>query len=294
MKTRTDSRTALAPLGAVSRLMLLVSAIVVLGGGSPRVATAQPAAEATVYLLHCTPDAPNVDIYINGELRIRNLAYGTATEALKLPAGSYLVEVTEAGTLPAAGVVTSATVELAAGKAYAIATVGLLADIALQTWPFDLAPAADGAGKLKVINASPDAGSLDLAVVAGDVLIAGALFPKGPAAVEVPAGVYDLEARPSEAVAAAVEVPDVTIDEGKSTTVYVLGLVEDSTLDVIRITQALDMASTLTSSGTGSGLDAGSRGLIWSVWLPMVMLALAAGMVIVAGRVRLEANRIRR
>jgi len=42
-----------------------------------------------VRVIHTVPDAPNVDIYADDKLIINNLAYGSYTDYLPIPEGTY-------------------------------------------------------------------------------------------------------------------------------------------------------------------------------------------------------------
>ena len=70
---------------------------------------------------HLSPDAPNVDVYVNGFRVVRNLAYTDASGYLPLPAGTYDVRINVAGT---ATTVFSAPVTLAGGTAYSATALG--------------------------------------------------------------------------------------------------------------------------------------------------------------------------
>src|SRR3712207_9223203 len=95
-------------------------------------ALAQGAQEAQIRVAHLSPDAPNVDVSVNGEpvAALQNVPYGTISPYLPLPAGSQRVTVYPAGDnfQP----VIDTPVELAAGGAYTIGAVGLVSDGSLR------------------------------------------------------------------------------------------------------------------------------------------------------------------
>src|SRR3712207_9531143 len=70
--------------------------------------------------------SPNVDVYVNGDPVLTDVAYTTISGYLPLPAGTQQVTVYATGdtTTP----VIDVPVELAAGGAYTVAAVGLVAD----------------------------------------------------------------------------------------------------------------------------------------------------------------------
>ena len=62
-------------------------------------ALAQGAQEAQIRVAHLSPDAPNVDVSVNGEpvAALQNVPYGTISPYLPLPAGTQQVTVSPAG-----------------------------------------------------------------------------------------------------------------------------------------------------------------------------------------------------
>jgi len=80
-----------------------------------------PAGKAAVRAWHLSPDAPKVDIYVNGKKAVPGLAYKKASGYLELTAGIYRIEVKIAGTN---NVVLRAKVAVAADRAFSIAALG--------------------------------------------------------------------------------------------------------------------------------------------------------------------------
>ena len=52
---------------------------------------------AMVRVLHASPDAPAVDVYVNGEVAVEGAEFKALTDYLTLPAGDYNVEIKPAG-----------------------------------------------------------------------------------------------------------------------------------------------------------------------------------------------------
>src|SRR3712207_8156260 len=105
-------------------LVLGLALLVALALAAP--ALAQGSGDAQVRVAHLSPDAPNVDVYVNGEPVLTDVPYTTVSSYLSLPAGTQQVTVYAAGDTSTP--VIDAPVELAAGGAYTIAAVGLVAD----------------------------------------------------------------------------------------------------------------------------------------------------------------------
>ena len=78
---------------------------------------------ARVRVVHLSPDAPAVDVAVNGTVAVQGAAYLDFTDYLQVPAGDARITVTPAGaTSP---VVIDATVPLGANASYTIAATGL-------------------------------------------------------------------------------------------------------------------------------------------------------------------------
>ena len=103
---------------------------------------------------HLAPDAPNVDVYVNGDPELTDVPYTTVSDYLSLPAGTQQVTVYATGDTTSP--VIDTPVELAAGGAYTVAAVGLVADDSLtaQVYEDDLRVPASGNAKVRVVHAS--------------------------------------------------------------------------------------------------------------------------------------------
>jgi len=191
--------------------------------------------DACVNIIHASPDAPGVDVYVNGDLALENLEFGNASGWVALPAGEHQVQVTATGGAPEDAVI-DAEVKLEAGAAYEVTAVGLLADIAPVIYQTDLSALGDDEARIKVVHASPDVAGVDIAVTGGDVLIENLEFPAASEALVVPAGTYDLEVRPSGSMDVALPLPGVVLEAGTVYTVYAIGQAGDGTLTVLVVT----------------------------------------------------------
>ncbi len=217
-------------------LGVMVSALVLLG-----LALAQG---AMVRVAHLSPDAPAVDILVNGQRAIQNLAFKEVTPYLPLPAGKVRVQVVPAGqTSP---VVIDAELDLQAGVYYTVAATGFLQGIRPQVYTDLLAgffPRA-GQARIRVIHTSPDAPAVDVAVKGGPVLFANLPFPRAANYIAVDAGTYDLEVRAAGTTTVALELPGVRLEPGKIYTVFAVGSLQAGTLTVVPVVDATVLGGT--------------------------------------------------
>ena len=204
--------------------------------------------DACVSVVHASPDAPNVDIWVNGEPAVTNLAFGWWTEWVALPAGEHQVQVTATGAELDTAVI-DATLNLEAGKAYQVAATGFVAEIAPQVYEIDLSNMSMDSARVQVMHAVPDAPAVDIALTGGDVLIPGLEFPMASEILDVPAGSYDLEVRIGGTMDVALPLPGVEITANTLYQVYAIGSAEDGTIAPFVI--ATELASPMASPEAG-------------------------------------------
>jgi hypothetical protein len=195
------------------------------------------AGDACVNVIHASPDAPAVDVYVDGAQALSELEFGTASGWVAVPAGAHQIQVAAAGAAPDSAVI-DAELTLEEGAAYEIAATGLLAAIAPQVNQVDLGTlgAEDGEmARIRVVHASPDAPAVDVAVKDGDVLIENLAFPEASEYLSVPAGSYDLEVRPTGTTDVALDLPGVALEAGTVYTVYAIGQIADGSLSVLPV-----------------------------------------------------------
>jgi hypothetical protein len=111
-----------------------------------------PFTRSSIRIWHNSPDAPAVDILVNGQAALTNVPYGTTSAYLPLPAGTYDVKVNVAGT---STTVFSAPVTLARGESYTAVAMGSVTGKGAAFAVKVLKDATSGA-LLRVLHASPN------------------------------------------------------------------------------------------------------------------------------------------
>lgn len=283
----------------VFRFVLVLSLIFSVGLLASAGASAQ-GADAQVRVVHASPDAPAVDVFVNGDLAVEGLEFGTATDFLSLPAGEYQVQVSPAGGTPDDAVI-DAMLPLEGGQAYDVAAVGFLAEIGAEVYPVDLSPTAAGSATVRAVHASPDAPAVDVAVTGGPVLFSGLQFPNASDYAEVDAGAYDLEVRPAGTEDVAVSASGVALDEGVVYDVYAIGSLEDGSLSLLPLATNVGvsgddadgvddegMVTEMPSTGVGSATASVGSELAIAALAAVSALTLAFGAVVYRAHVRIQ------
>ncbi|MGQ9675428.1 MAG: DUF4397 domain-containing protein [Chloroflexota bacterium] len=204
------------PIAAVVLALVLTTAM-------SAAAVAQPD-QAMLRVVHASPDAPAVDVLVDGNMAFSNLAFRGITRYAALPAGSHNIQVVPAGATEPA--VIEADVDLTAGTDYTIVAVGRLADIEPLVLTDDNSAPPAGQAKVRFVHASPNAPAVDIAEASGRVIFSGISFKGVGDYTNLPAGTYDVEARLARTDTVALAIPNVTVNAGTVYTVFAVGLVD--------------------------------------------------------------------
>jgi len=234
---------------------------------------ASAANEARIRVFHASPDAPAVDVYVNGARAVEGLAFEKATGYVSLAAGSYRIQVVPAGAALSAGAVIDATVSLEANTDYTVAAVGKVAAIKPAVFVDNNGAPAAGNAHIRVIHASPDAPAVDVAVKGGAVLIPNLAFPNASNYTPVPAGTYDLEVRAAGTMTVALPIPGLTVQAGKVYTVFASGELSGGTLKVVPLVDSDHSVSPTAAPKAGMGGTNSST----TPWTTILGLSIAGG-----------------
>jgi hypothetical protein len=177
------------------RIILALSALLALALLAPMPTMAQ-AAQSWVRVMHDSPDAPNVDVYVDGAPVFENVAYATTSSYRSLAAGQHHILVTPAGKSLDDSVI-DINVDLTRGKPYTVLALGKVASIKGQLLAdTSLAPPA-GHARVRIIHTATDLGSVDIypsgsaAPVLTDQYVGSADY------INIPAGVYSFDVTPA-------------------------------------------------------------------------------------------------
>ncbi|KPL59858.1 DUF4397 domain-containing protein [Rossellomorea vietnamensis] len=180
--------------------------------------SAQP---SYVRVLHAVPDAPNVDVYVNGNRVLRDVAFKDVSDYLTLPAGKYHIDVYPAGT--SVTTVISKKVKIDPGKIYTLAAVGTLNKMQLLPY-LDDPTVPVGETKVKFIHLSPDAPAVDIAVKGGDVIFPDISFKQATDYLGLTPMTVNLEARVAGSKNSVLSVPNVKLSPNQAYTIVAVGL----------------------------------------------------------------------
>ena len=173
---------------------------------------AAPIQEARVRVLHASPDAPSVDVLVDGQVVLTNVPFKAASPYLTVPAGARNLRVRATGN-PSL-VVIDVTPTLAASTDYTVIARNLVASIEPWLLTDDNAAPAAAQIKLRLVHSAPSAPAVDIYVTApgADLSASTPTLTNVPYAaassyLAVPAGTYRVRICPAN-------TPTVAIDSG--------------------------------------------------------------------------------
>ena len=186
-----------------------------------------PPGSACVTVVHAVPNAPDVDVSVDGAAVIEGLAFGTSSGWIGVPAGEHRVQVAPAGASPDEAII-DASFPLEAGAAYEVAVVGQGEAITAAILLTNLDPLPEDRARIRVFQAIPDAPPAEVGPAGGDSLLGEITFGSATGYAEVPANEtpIDLEVR---ALGAPVVFPiaGVTLEPELVYTFYAIGQASD-------------------------------------------------------------------
>ena len=187
---------------------------------------------ARVRVSHLAPLAPQIDMYLNGQLKFKNIPFRGVTDYLDIPEGRYELKAFPAGQtqnpiLVAEGVTFG-------GGNYTITAAGRGDTKSYFPVVFsDEIIRSASQAEVRVINASPDLLSIDLAVRGSVEVVRNINFKNASSYLRFGAGSYNLEVRRSGLHTPMINISNLRLEAGKVYTLFVVGLLDDNTLNYI-------------------------------------------------------------
>jgi len=201
----------------MKKLLAVLSIVLALGLAVPVFAQTN----ARVRVVHASPDAPAVDVWVNDGVAFSNAPFKGITSYAPLATGTYNVKVVPTGATEPVVIEADLTLE---AKDYTVVAVGTLENIEPLVLVDNNAAPAAGKAHVRFVHASPDAPAVDIAVKGGPVLFANVAFKEVGDYLPVDAGTYDLEVRVAGTNTVALEVPGLALAGQTVYTVFAMGL----------------------------------------------------------------------
>jgi hypothetical protein len=177
---------------------------------------------ARLRLAHLAADATNVDVFLDGERLLVNVAFRTITEYALLPPGTYRLRLTPAGqTQPA---LAETTLTFAPGQDYTVAALEASGALSLLPLADDGSNPAAEYAHVRFVHASPEVRAVDIALAnGGPVLVSNLAFAQASDYVTLPAGRYTFEVLDTDTSARLSTSAAMTLNSGRVYTGFAAG-----------------------------------------------------------------------
>lgn len=175
-----------------------------------------------IRMLHSSPDAPGVDIYVNENLIARNLIYKEFSPYIPIVGGLYNVKVYPTGTKISPVIDTN--INIPQSSIFTIAVTGRLAEIGLTLVPEPPIKRLPSETFIRFVHLSPDAPNVDITLPDGTKLFSDIEYKEIPSYIPIKPGRYELQARKYGTNEVILTVPNINLGPGKIYTMYLVGL----------------------------------------------------------------------
>ena len=210
----------------------------------PDVPDAGPAPDLfRIQVVHASPDAPAVDVLVNGAVALANIDYKEATAATALEVGSYDIQVDGITPGGPATVIGPVNLAFAADTLYSVVAVGDLASIEPVILEQPDRAVDPGNARVRVLHAAPLAPQVDVyATTPGADLAASAplgsfSFKEDLGPVQVPAGDYQIRVTlPNDPASVVFDSGTITLQDGND---FLISAVENTTTGASPISLAV-------------------------------------------------------
>ena len=191
-----------------------------------------PAETAQLRVLHASPDAPAVDVLLDGNAALTGVDYKQGSAIVTLNTGDYEVQVDGITPGGPATVIGPVTLTLDVDTQYIVAAVGDVAAIEPVILTQDTAGPTAGNARLRVLHAAPMAPQVDVFATAPGADLAASSpvgtfsFKEDLGPVQVPAGDYQIRVTlPNDPGAVVFDSGTLTLADGDD---YVISAVENT------------------------------------------------------------------
>ena len=191
--------------------------------------TPQPsAAQATnlVRVIHASPDAPAVDVFVNGQAVATSVPFFTTSSYLRLADGKYQVAISPAGKGTDYSVLVI-DLEVSGGYSGSLVVLDTLENLDAILYDDDLSAVAAGQARVNLYHLSPDTVNVDVKVGGTSNTVFANLGFGQARFSDVPAGTYTFDIYAAGDTEVAVTTPELRFESGWVYSLFATGLSGD-------------------------------------------------------------------
>jgi len=179
-----------------------------------------------IRVFHASPNSPAVDVYANGNLIVKNLAYKELSQYLPVPPGNYNIKVYPSGQMIKP--VINTNVFIPKNTVFNVAAIGTLPNISLLPIPEPIIANNSGKACVRLVHLSPNAPAVDITLANGTKVFNNVLYKDIKDYVCVAGGTYTFKVSPAGTDNIVLTVPNVKLNSNNYYTIYAVGLVGKS------------------------------------------------------------------
>src|SRR5690606_16543822 len=175
----------------------------------------------------------DVDVLLDGQILAEAVPYGAATDYVPITSGDRVVQIVPTGQ-PAEAAIVSLDLGAEAARSYIVMGVGPLNSVEGRIFEADMAEMTPGMARARLIDASWDAGEIDLAVTGGDDLFADIGFGDSSGYVDLAPGVYNVDLRAEDGRVIG-SVTDLEIEQSRAYDLVAIGQLADESVTLLTL-----------------------------------------------------------
>jgi hypothetical protein len=199
---------------------MIAGLIALLGfGAQPGLAQRE---SASVRLVHASPDAPNVDIFVDGQLVASDLGYFAVSEPLAVAPGEHDIQVAPAGDGFDEAIL-SQKVDLIGGEAYTVFALNQFANLEALVLEDQDSALAPGKARVRIVHASHNAPLVDVKLANSTTPLLTEQYFRQADYLVLDKGDYTFEIAPAGTPDVFLITPPLRLESGWSYTLVVTG-----------------------------------------------------------------------
>lgn len=175
-----------------------------------------------IRVLHASPDAPAVDVYVNNNLVAKGLRYREFTKYLSLLPGLYNLKVYPSGNT--SNTIVDMNVNIPARSIFTAAAIGLMPNISLQLINEPHIQRIPGKTYVRFAHLSPTAPNVDITLPNGVKLFSDVEYKEVTEYIPVNPGMYSIQARAAGTENIVLRVPRIKLLPNRFYSIYAVGL----------------------------------------------------------------------
>jgi hypothetical protein len=194
------------------RIILALSVLLMLAFLGPMPTMAQET-RSWIRVMHDSPDAPNVDVFIDGKPVFENIPYLTTTSYQALAPGQHRVQIASDGRSVDDSII-DVNVDLRGDKPYTVLALGNLSNIKAQLLPDTSKAPPAGHARVRVIHAATDVGPVDIYPSGSTIPVLTDQYFGSADYINIPAGTYTFDVTPASSAQIVMSSQQLKFEPG--------------------------------------------------------------------------------